>query len=374
MKRAYTRLVQYSVTMKNIFLVIGTRPEIIKVAPLIKEAHKAKIPLTVVHSGQHYSPNMDKVFWDNFKLSPPKHNLHIKAKTNSEQVGKMLAAFGDFFAKHRPDVVAVYADLNTTLAAALAANHLHIPIVHLEAGLRSFDLSMPEEVNRVLVGDFADYHLATGAEQVKNLKKERITKNVHIVGNVVVDSLALMLKRANRESAILEKLHLKRKSYILMTMHRQGGVDVRENLVRTLEAVGDAAARAKLPVIFPMHPRTKKRIEEFKVTIPNNFTCIEPLDYLDFLKLESNARLIISDSGGIQEEACILGVPLVTLRPTTERPETLRMGCNVLVGNDPKKIKDGVSRMLRKKTQWKHPYGVNVSKKIVKLLREKILA
>jgi len=359
--------------MKKFVLIIGTRPEIIKVAPFIRAAENAGLIFSVLHTGQHYSQFMDRVFWQNFGLRPPKYNLKVRGETHAEQVGKMMIGIENFLLREKPDFVMVYADVNTALAGALVARKLNIPIIHLEGGLRSFDMTMPEEVNRVLVSHISDYHFVPHRFHKDNLHKEGIKNGIFVVGNTIADAIDSMVDLAKRRSGILERLDLIPKKYLLMTIHRPACVDNRNNLLGVINGVKKISKMQKLPVIFPIHPRTQTRIKGFRISLPGEFLVMKPLDYFDFLQLETNAKLILSDSGGIQEEACILKVPLITLRENTERPETVDIGSNILAGFDPQKIESAAAKMLRKKPNWRHPYGHNVSKRIAGILKDKIL-
>ncbi|HTY90764.1 MAG TPA: UDP-N-acetylglucosamine 2-epimerase (non-hydrolyzing) [Methanocella sp.] len=353
-----------------IAVILGTRPEIIKMSPVIRECEAKELDFFILHTGQHYSYEMDKMFFDELELPLPWHNLEIGSGSHAEQTGRILAGVERALVEERPDIVLVQGDTNTVLAGALAAKKLHIRVGHIEAGLRSFDRSMPEEVNRVVTDHISDYLFAPTKTAETNLLNEGIDRdNIHVMGNTVVDALYQNLEISRKKSGILAELGLKPKEYFLVTAHRQENVDSEERLKNIIECLRLIHNKYSLPVIFPMHPHTVKRIDEFGIDT-EDINVIKPLGYLSFLQLEANARLILTDSGGIQEEACILGVPLVTLRDNTERPETLDVGSNVVAGTDPVKIFESVGWMMRKDNRWKNPFGDGDSaKRIVRLLQ-----
>lgn len=340
-------------------------------APFIKEALARKADFFIIHTGQHYSDIMDKIFWDNLALPSPKYNLGVGSGTHAEQVGKMMIAIEKVLMEEKPDYVCVYADLNSSIAGALAAAKLGIPIIQLEAGLRSFDRAMPEEINRLVVDRLASCLFAPTELQKGHLSKEGITENVFLVGNLIADVVGANLPVALKESRILDILKLEPKKYFLATVHRAGGVDSKENFGNILAGLAKAADYFKLPVIYPIHPRSRKNLELFGLTVSPGVRLIEPQSYFDFLALAANSKLILSDSGGIQEEAAIMRVPLVTLRENTERQETLTMGSNVLAGFDPEEIFAKAKAMAEKAKDWQHPYGRNVAVKMWDILEEK---
>lgn len=356
--------------MKKFALIFGTRPEIIKMAPLIHEAQKRAFDFFIIHTGQHYSDAMDKVFWENLNLPDPKYNLGVGSGTHAEQVGKMMIGIEKVLMEEKPDYVCVYADLNSSIAGALAAAKLGIPIIQLEAGLRSFDRSMPEEINRLVVDRLALYLFAPTTLQKEHLKKDGITENVFIVGNLIADVVASNRPKALERSTILQKLGLEENKYFLTTMHRPGAVDSPLNFGKLLTGLQMVADHFKLPVIYPIHPRSRKNLDLFKLNVGPNIRLIDPLDYFDFLALASRAKLILSDSGGIQEEAAILQVPLVALRENTERQETLILGSNVLAGFEPEQIFAKAKEMALRPRDWQHPYGKHVAAKMCDILEK----
>ncbi|MEK7516048.1 MAG: UDP-N-acetylglucosamine 2-epimerase (non-hydrolyzing) [Patescibacteria group bacterium] len=358
---------------KKLALIFGTRPEIIKMAPFIHEAKTRAFNFFIIHTGQHYSDIMDKVFWNNLNLPDPKYNLGVGSGTHAEQVGKMMIGVEKVLAEEKPDYICVYADLNSSIAGALAAAKLGIPIIQLEAGLRSFDRGMPEEVNRLVVDRLASYFFAPTPLQQTHLENEGIRENIFVVGNLIVDAVTENVKKALATSSIMGRLGLERENYFLATIHRAGAVDNHQNFQNLLNGLALIAKRYKLPVMYPIHPRARKNLERVTLAADADIRIIDPVDYFDFLTLVSNAKLILSDSGGIQEEAAILGVPLVTLRKNTERQETLTMGSNVIAGFDPETISQKTEEMISRERNWRHPYGEHVAQKMCNIL-EKVLS
>ena len=351
--------------MKKIAFIFGTRPEIIKMSPLIKEAERRGLSFFVIHTGQHYSEIMDKVFWKNLELPDPKYNLGVGSGTHAEQVGKMMMAIEPVLIAEKPDFVAVYADLNSSIAGALAAAKLNIPIIQLEAGLRSFDRSMPEEINRLVVDRLAKYYFAPTELQRQHLLNDGVVDGVFVVGNLIADAISENLPKAAAQSSILSRLNISPKNYFLITVHRPAAVDHKEVFSKILSGIGQVADEFHMPIIYPIHPRSRKNLENFSLAIPSGITLIDPLDYFDFLTLSANAKLILSDSGGIQEEAAIMQVPLVTLRENTERQETLTLGSNILAGFELDSIISKTREMLSRASNWQHPYGENVAKQML---------
>ncbi|MDO8584858.1 MAG: UDP-N-acetylglucosamine 2-epimerase (non-hydrolyzing) [bacterium] len=358
--------------MTKLALIFGTRPEIIKMSPFIKGLEARERDFFIIHTGQHYSAQMDRVFWENFALPQAAYNLGVGSGTQGLQVGNMMIGIEAVLMKEKPDAVVVYADPNSAIAGALTAAKLNIPIIQLEGGLRSYDRTMPEEINRLVVDRLANYIFAPTKLQRAHLKKEGITKNVFVTGNLIADVVAEMLPRSERESVIHQTLGLEKGKYFLATVHRAGAVDDPKNFSNILAGLGQVAAHFKLPVIYPMHPRAKKNMAEFGLTVPRGVTLIEPAGYFDFLALLAHAKVILTDSGGLQEEGCILHVPVVSLRPNTERQETLALGSNMLSGYEPKSILQKTKLMAKKKPNWRHPYGKNVAKNMLDILEKNI--
>ncbi len=341
----------------NIAVILGTRPEIIKMAPVIKELGRKQANYFVLHTGQHYSYNLDKVFFEQLALPHPEYNLDIGSGSHAETTGKMLIGIEKILMKESPEVILVEGDTNSILAGALAATKLGIKVGHVEAGLRSYDQCMPEEINRILTDHISDYLFAPTEKAKQILTGEGIgEEKIFVTGNTIVDAVLDNLELAERKTDTLDTLHLKSKEYFLVTLHRQENVDNPERFASILEGLERVSTTYGLPMFFPVHPRSKKMMAKFGLQA-RSIILAEPLDFLAFLQLESNARLVLTDSGGIQEETCILRVPCVTLRDNTERPETVDVGSNILAGASAERIADCVGVMLRSKKNWSNPFG-----------------
>lgn len=355
----------------KISVVLGTRPEIIKLAPLIKVLQKNKADFFILHTGQHYSHDLDKVFFDQLELPQPRYNIDVGSGSHAEETGKMLIGIEKKLLEEKPDVILVEGDTNSVLAGALAASKLGIRVGHVEAGLRSYDRTMPEETNRVLTDHLSDYLFAPtpGAKQI--LRGEGIAEDkIFVTGNTIVDALNQNLELARSRVDLDQDLHLSPRQYFLVTLHRQENVDHPERFAAILEGLSRLAIQYRMPVVYPIHPRSRQRLSQFSLE-PRNLTVIEPVDFFSFLLLESQAKLILTDSGGVQEEACILGVPCVTLRDNTERPETLEVGANALAGASPDKIVACVETMLARERKWANPFGDGkASERIVNIITE----
>ncbi|MET0754038.1 MAG: UDP-N-acetylglucosamine 2-epimerase (non-hydrolyzing) [Pyrinomonadaceae bacterium] len=328
--------------MLKILNIVGARPNFMKIAPIVREMRQREnefLPL-IVHTGQHYDAAMSDSFFADLDIPKPDFHLEVGSASHAVQTARIMTAFEPVVLEQKPDWVLVVGDVNSTIACALVCAKLGIKVAHVEAGLRSRDRSMPEEINRILTDAISDLLLTTSQDADENLKAEGVpAEKIKFVGNVMIDSLFYNLKKAE-DSPIREDLDLSEKEYAVLTLHRPSNVDESEILSGLLDAL--CAVSEKLPVIFPVHPRTKAKIEEFGFSpqIENsNIKLIEPLGYLDFLRLYSGARLVLTDSGGIQEETTALGIPCLTLRENTERPITIEMGTNILVGTNPDKIK-----------------------------------
>ena len=353
----------------TIAIILGTRPEIIKMAPVIRECQRRGLDYSIIHTGQHYSYQMDRIFFEQLELPQPDHNLDVGSGNHGEQTGRILADLEAVLMAERPDVVLVQGDTNTVMAGALAASKLHIKVGHVEAGLRSYDRSMPEEINRVVADHVSDYCFAPTETSKANLLKEGIAEEkIHVTGNTIVDSVYQNLEIAMRKVNILADLDLEPKGYFLVTSHRQENVDNKDRLGEIIRGLEMVKSEFGLPVVFPVHPRTRKMVESFGFEL-DGIRAIEPLGFLEFLQLEAGARLALTDSGGVQEETCILGVPCVTLRDNTERPETLEVGANVLAGTVSQRIMDGARNMLEAGESWKNPFGDgNAGQRIIQIL------
>jgi UDP-N-acetylglucosamine 2-epimerase (non-hydrolysing) len=341
----------------KIAIILGTRPEIIKMSPIIKEFERSYNDYFILHTGQHYSYEMDKVFFEQLELPEPKYNLKVGSGSHGEQTGKMLIGIERVLKLENPDLVLVVGDTNTVLAGALTAAKLGIKIGHVEAGLRSYDKQMPEEINRVLTDHCSDYLFAPTEKSKQILVSEGIPENkIFVTGNTIVDAVYQNIELAHRKANILDRLNLERNSYFLATVHRQENVDDKIRFRNILEGLQKVSKIFGYPVFLVIHPRAKKQMNIFGLK-PSGLNLIEPLDYLNFLNLEASARLVLTDSGGVQEEACILRVPCVTLRYNTERPETLEVGANILAGTNPDEIVKKTEYMLSKKREWINPFG-----------------
>lgn len=322
--------------------VVGARPNFMKIAPLMRAlgGREGAQPI-LVHTGQHYDERMSRLFFEQLGIPRPDVNLEVGSASHAVQTAEIMRRFEPVVLQQRPDVVVVVGDVNSTIACALVAAKLHVPAAHVEAGLRSFDRAMPEEINRLLTDAISDFLFVSEPSGLENLRAEGADdENVYFVGNVMIDTLLANLDQA-RASPVLEDLGLAPRCYAAMTLHRPSNVDDRETFDRLFGAIRTIAD--DLPVVFPAHPRTRKNMEQFgyfdgRAGGLGGVRIVEPLGYLDFLHLMAEARLVLTDSGGIQEETTILKVPCLTLRTSTERPVTVDVGCNQVVGTDPERI------------------------------------
>jgi len=336
--------------MLKILNIVGARPNFMKMAPIIAAignaaSRGAEISQILVHTGQHYDEAMSASFFRDLQMPPPDINLEIGSGTHAEQTAKVMLAFEPVLIEQKPDWVVVVGDVNSSLACALVAAKLNVKVAHVEAGLRSFDRAMPEEINRILTDQLADLLLTPSADADANLLKEGIAEEKIVrVGNVMIDTLFTQLERA-QSSVILEQLSLQPRGFAVLTLHRPSNVDNAATLRQIFSAIERIAV--ELPVIFPAHPRTQARLKEFGITPPPQVRIIEPLGYRDFLKLWSNSRLALTDSGGLQEETTALGIPCLTLRENTERPITIEQGTNRVVGREPSRIIAAALEVLR---------------------------
>jgi len=346
-------------------VILGTRPEIIKMSPIIRSCERKGVDFFVLHTGQHYSYEMDRVFFEELGLPPPDINLDIGSKSHAEQTGAIMTGVERVLLDRKPDTVLVQGDTNTVLAGALAASKCHVrgdrslpvKVGHVEAGLRSFDRTMPEEVNRVVADHLSDYLFAPTSSARKNLLREGIEKRkIFVTGNTIVDAVVENLALSEKKADIVHELGLSADNYFLVTLHRQENVDDKKRLKGILDGLTRIHDSSGLPLIFPVHPRTQKMITSFGLKT-RGIQTIKPTGFLEFLQLESKARLALTDSGGVQEESCILKVPCVTIRDSTERPETVDVGANVIAGVDPRSIADAAEMMLDRPRSWENPFG-----------------
>jgi UDP-N-acetylglucosamine 2-epimerase (non-hydrolysing) len=343
----------------KIGIIVGTRPEIIKMAPVIRECENRNIPYFIIHSNQHYSKEMDSIFFEELHLPAPHYNLGVGSGLHSNQTGNILIKMEPILLAEKPDVVLVQGDTNTVLSGALAASKLNIKVGHIEAGLRSYDRSMPEETNRIMTDHISEYLFAVGPNQEKILKAEGISSDkIHTVGNTVSDSLFQHLEISAQKSTILSDLDLQAGEYFLVTAHRASNVDVSANLMELLHLFDEMHKNYTGTIVWPIHPRTQSKLKEFNIEVPSYLQLIAPVGYLDFIQLQKHAKLILTDSGGIQEEACLLGVPSLTLRENTERPEAVEVGASELVGRDAiKAVKAAKQWLSRDSYSWENPFG-----------------
>jgi UDP-GlcNAc3NAcA epimerase len=332
--------------------IVGARPQFIKASPLSRELRLRHHEI-LVHTGQHYDRDMSDVFFEELGMPVPDYHLGIGSGPHGAQTGAMLAAIETVLQKESPDAVIVYGDTNSTLAGALAAAKLHLPVAHVEAGLRSFNRRMPEEINRVVTDHLSTWLLAPSEVSRQQLAQEGIVQGVHVVGDIMVDALHLHGPRAAERSEALARHQLRAGTYYLATVHRAENTDEGGNLRQIFDALG-ALDR---PVILPLHPRTEKRMAELGVAIGANVQVLAPQGYLDMLALQRGAACVLTDSGGIQKEAYYLRVPCVTLRTETEWVETVATGWNTLVGTDPERILAAVARRPAPGTPHPDLYG-----------------
>ncbi|PIE33109.1 UDP-N-acetylglucosamine 2-epimerase (non-hydrolyzing) [candidate division KSB3 bacterium] len=356
--------------------VAGARPNFMKIAPLMKEMNQhPDIQPILVHTGQHYDEKMSKLFFEDLQIPKPDIDLEVGSASHSVQTAKIMIAFEQVLLQEQPDLVLVVGDVNSTIGCALPAVKQHIPVAHVEAGLRSFDRDMPEEINRILTDSISSYLFITEPSGKENLLREGISEdNIYFVGNVMIDTL--MANKAKAEqSQVLQTLDLVPQNYAVLTLHRPSNVDNRETFLRILNALENI--QSSLPIVFPIHPRTRNRLDEFsfmdRIRKMDNFRLVEPLGYLDFLKLVAESKLALTDSGGIQEETTILKIPCITLRENTERPITVQQGTNVIVGTDTERIIQESHNVLNGKriaSQMPDLWDGKAAGRIVKILLE----
>jgi UDP-N-acetylglucosamine 2-epimerase (non-hydrolysing) len=329
----------------NVLHVVGARPNFMKAAPVIRalSAHDA-VSQVLVHTGQHYDANMSDVFFQELGLPAPDENLGVGSGSHAAQTAEIMVRFEGALDRRRPDLVLVYGDVNSTVAAALVCAKKRVPVAHVEAGLRAFDRTMPEEINRVLTDQLAELLFTPSEDGDHNLEREGIPRSrIHLVGNVMIDSLMTLLAASERSRALAD-LGLEARRFGLVTLHRPSTVDDPAMLASVVAALADISRGLRL--VFPVHPRTRQRLDTLGATVGARVTLVDPLSYLDFLALQRQATLVITDSGGIQEETTVLGIPCLTLRDNTERPITVTLGTNVVVGRDTARLRLEVERIL----------------------------
>lgn len=362
----------------KVIAVAGARPNFVKIAALLKGLRAdGGFEARLVHTGQHYDPKLAQVFFDELEIPEPDENLEVGSASHAVQTAEVMKRFEPVLEREGPALVVVVGDVNSSLACSLVASKMGVRVAHVEAGLRSFDRRMPEEINRVLTDHVSDLLFVTEESGMRNLEAEGIAdEKVFFVGNVMIDTLLANRERA-RESDVLRRLSLSPRGYAVLTLHRPSNVDDPEAFGRILAAL-DRVGR-DLAIVWPVHPRSRARIASFglegQLDSCRGLLACDPLGYLDFLALMSDARVVLTDSGGIQEETCVLGVPCVTLRENTERPSTIDLGANVLVGNDTEAIVEATARQCEGSSgSWELPalWDGKAAQRIVGVLREKL--
>lgn len=338
---------------KKIMFVAGARPNFVKIAPLLREfaKHRDAFKTSLVHTGQHYDFDMSGVFFEGLQIPEPDIHMNVGSHSHAVQTARIMIVFEKVVMKNTPDLVVVVGDVNSTAACALVASKLGVKVAHVEAGLRSFDRTMPEEINRVVTDSISDYLFVSEKSGIRNLKREGIaSKKVHFVGNVMIDSL-IWAGPLVGQSDIVDRLNLTKKRYGVVTLHRPANVDSDGSLLEIYDIL--RIISEKIELIYPLHPRSRSMLKKHglieKLTALTNLHLTEPLGYLDFIRLMKDSRFVITDSGGIQEETTALGLPCLTMRENTERPVTVTEGTNTLVGKDMRKIVRGVTNVLRGK-------------------------
>ena len=365
-----------------IHFIAGARPNFMKIAPIIKAMEKSRrgargdgekqtkgegrggnLQVRIVHTGQHYDANMSGIFFKELGIPRPDYNLGVGSGSHAEQTARVMVAYEKILLKDRPDLVVVVGDVNSTIACSLTAKKLGVPVAHVEAGLRSFDMEMPEEINRILTDRISDLLFVTEESGIRNLKDEGVPDDrVHFVGNVMIDTLLENLQRIEtgdwQPSEGIRELVDSFEDYAVLTLHRPSNVDRKETFAPIWRVISDVGRR--IPIIFPVHPRTRAKMEEFGLSVENVRT-IEPVGYMDMLWAVRGAKMVFTDSGGLQEETTVLGVPCITIRENTERPSTIEMGTNYLAGTDPEKILSIANEILEGEEQSRvqRPEGRN---------------
>lgn len=360
-------------------VALGTRPGIVMLAPIIHELRRRALPHFVIHTGQHYSPNMDAQLFEDLDLPPPDYRLRgvDERRTHGAQTAAMLEGVEAILLERRPRLLLVGGDANTNLAGALAARKLRIGVGHVEAGERSFDWRMPEEHNRRIIDHISDHLFATGERSVRNLEREAVRGQIHLVGNPIVDASLQHRELARQRSDALRRFGLEPRQYALLTTHREENVDLRRHLRGALQGVSTTALALRLPVLFLAHPRTQKRLGEFglaewAVALPQ-LTMADAVGYLDFLALLAGSALVFTDSGGVQQEACIHRIPCVTLRDSTEWTETIEIGANRLAGCDPDRILAAARAAVAVEPDWPMPFGDGAAARRIVEIAERVI-
>lgn len=365
--------------MKRVLNIVGARPNFMKIAPIHREMQKSNndIEPILIHTGQHYDERMSKLFFDDLKMPKPDEFLGVGSGSHAEQTAKVMVEFEKVCQKYKPDLVLVVGDVNSTMACSITAKKLWMPVAHVEAGLRSFDRQMPEEINRLATDVISDFLFVSERNGEINLKNEGIApEKMFYVGNVMIDSLINFMEIAE-QSKIMSQLNLNGDDFVLITMHRPSNVDDKENISKFMAAFEEISK--DIQIIFPIHPRAEKNLEAFgllnHIKSLKNIKLLPPLGYLDFIQLEKKARFVITDSGGLQEETTFLGKPCLTVRENTERPITTQIGTNELIGTDTVKLIEFSRKILNdewKKGEIPEYWDGHTSERIVKILNEKL--
>ena len=357
----------------NLLTIVGARPQFIKASSFSRAVKKhndintSQVNETIIHTGQHFDENMSQIFFSELAIPKPKYNLNISNLPHGAMTGRMLEALEEVFIRENPDYILVYGDTNTTLSGALAASKLSIPIIHIESGLRSYNMAMPEEINRVITDRLSEYLFCPSKEACSNLYKENITENVHFVGDVMFD-VVLFLKNLNY-SNLFKKIIVKEKEFCICTLHRQENTDDPKKMRNILESL--KTINEQIRVVIPIHPRTKKIVSDYNQTeLLKDLSVISPISYTQMLSLLDDASFLITDSGGMQKEAMYLKKPCITLREETEWTETIDLGVNTLCGSDPDLIINAFNSLQHRETNFdSNPYGDgDAAEKIVQIL------
>jgi len=361
----------------KIINVVGARPNFMKIAPIQREMKKhPSLHPFLVHTGQHYDETMSKFFFEDLELPEPDKYLGVGSGTHAQQTAKIMMEFEKVVEKEKPDLVVVVGDVNSTAACSMVSSKMGVAVAHIEAGLRSFDRTMPEEINRIITDALSDYLFVTEKSGLENLKKEGIPDSrIFFTGNVMIDSLVYFLHKA-RSTQILKQLNVNGHPFALITLHRPSNVDEENNLRNLLKAFSVIGEEIK--VVFPIHPRTRKMLNTFGLEITAeavpNLILTDPIGYLDFMNLLQHAHMVLTDSGGIQEETTYLGIPCLTMRENTERPVTIELGTNILVGSDPELIIEEANKIIKgnaKKGKIPELWDGKAAKRIVEVLLNK---
>ncbi len=341
--------------IKKIIIVAGARPNFVKIAPLIREfnRYKGNFETILVHTGQHYDFRMSELFFQNLKIPKPDIYLNVGSASHAVQTAKIMVAFEQVILRGKPDLIIVVGDVNSTAACSLVAAKLNIKVAHVEAGLRSFDRTMPEEINRIATDSLSDFLFVSEKSGARNLKREGIiSRNIYFVGNIMIDALLSNMSLINK-SDILKRLNLTRKKYCVITLHRPSNVDSIESISEIYDII--KAISQQIPIVYPVHPRTRKMITEHgfikEFEDLNYLLMIEPVGYIDFIKLLKESKFVLTDSGGIQEETTVLKIPCLTMRNNTERPVTITEGTNYLVGRNKGKIMKYIDSIIKGKSK-----------------------